>query len=517
MATMDRKLRRNLMHRTFCSILLQLVLGLGFYVTMGLQSQTALAAEVGAGWDDWDVIPGRLLVKYTALGSAAIKTGLASSTVPWISLVPIEQPVERELAAQGMATPFISLLPDTYIGEFDPARRDEVINALAADLNVIYFEPDRIRKADPTWGTSTPNDPLRGQLWGMDRIGAPAAWGRQAAARSAIRVAVIEAIGRYDDQHRDLTAQNSAAQNDTRAIDATSHATHVSGIIAATGNNNTDVVGVANVELVALASPANMAGMAQQITWAVNNQVRVINMSWKWCGPLGCGTGVCSYPAPSQTEQDAITNAVGNIVFVAAASNDSCRADANGRFPIPASYAGVIGASALTQTDTLANFSNFGPYVALTAPGMNILSTFNNNATGIMSGTSMAAPHVAGSAAAVVAIQPTFDIRSISRLLGLTAEHLGAPGRNEQFGDGVVRVDQATAAIAEVYAETGAACPGTGTLNAPFCTLGGVGGAVDRVPLGGRIGLVRGLFAGPITIAKPLVLLSVGGTATIRP
>lgn len=511
------------MRRMIFSVSLQLMLLFGFCIGMCLQAQSSLGAQTGKEWDDWDVIPGRLIVKYRPTESAAIKTqGSAITGIPSLSLVPIEQAVERDMQAQGVTTPFISLLPDTFIGEFDPALRDQVIQVLAADPDVVYFEPDRIRVPQKTWGTSTPNDPLRNQLWGMDRIGAPAAWGRQSATRSAIRVADME--DRYDDQHRDLTAQH-VLRNNAGPID--DHATHVSGIIAATGNNNLDVVGVANISLVSLGFPASQAGMATQITWAVNNQVRAINMSWKWCGPAGCNT--CSYPAPSQTEQDAITNALGNIVFVAAAGNDSCRADVNGRFPLPASYAGVIGVSALTAADGLASFSNFGPYVALTAPGgelampggacstdsaRSILSTIRNNATGLMCGTSMAAPHVTGSSAAVLAIQPAFDARSVPRLLSLTAEHLGAPGRNDNFGDGVVRVDRATAAIADVYAETGAACSGTGPLITPFCTLGA---AVTNVSAGGTIGLVRGNFPGPITITKASTLLSVGGTATVGP
>jgi hypothetical protein len=123
----------------------------------------------------------------------------------------------------------------------------------------------------------------------------------------------------------------------------------------------------------------------------------------------------------------------------------------------------------------------------------------------------MASPHVAGSAGAVLAIDPGFDVQSIPRLLALTAEDLGTAGRDEDFGEGVVRVDRAVAAIANVYAENRTLC-GSGTLANPHCNLGD---AINHVPTGGTIGLVRGVFILPTTIVKPITIISVGGTATI--
>jgi subtilisin family serine protease len=566
------------------TLLKRITLGLAFYLALSLHPGIAIYAQSDQAqgaqrWDEWDVIPGSVIVKYKSEKSARLKEATATSNVRGLALTPIEASVEKLVRAESPTRKFLSILPDTFVGKFDPRQRDEVIRALAADPDVIYFEPDRIRVIGTTWGTQTPNDPGRAQLWGMDRIGAPAAWARQPATRSAIRVAVME--DRYDATHRDLTAQNSPVQNNMGPI--TDHATHVSGIIAATGNNNTDVVGVANVELVSLAWPSSISMMAQQITWARNNQIRVINMSWGYCGNDGVDNGddckKCLYIASSKAEQEAITNARGDIVFVAAAGNGACQTDANGRTPIPASYNDVIGVSALSplsfkiteqsltslktegvpddvlaklesikglkvngkgqflawlrttigdeptarfeslilkhaldQSEGRAAFSNFGPYVDLTAPGVDILSTITGNATKLDSGTSMASPHVAGSAAAVLAIAPAFDIPSIPRLLTLTAEDIGAAGRDNDFGEGVVRVDRAVAAIANVYAENGASC-GAGTLANPYCTLRD---AINLVPAGGTIGLVRGEFSVPTTITKPLTIVSVGGSATIR-
>jgi subtilisin family serine protease len=449
-----------------------------------------------------------------------IKQQANASGVTGLKLTPIEAPIVSEYVSQHRSPAgFISILPDTFVGEFDPADRQTMLQALTNDPSVLYFEPDRVRVAAFTWGTSTPNDPLL-PLWGMLRIGAPAAWARQSATRANVRAAVMEG-GRFDNTHRDLANQNSAVINDTLSV--IDHTTHVAGIVAATGNNGLDVAGVANVELVALGVANSGTAFVQAISWAVNNQVHVINMSFKWCGSGGCSSGICSYPAPIAAEQTAIDNAQNNIVFVAAAGNDSCTQDSSGNAPIPASYNGVIGVSALTSTltstggtttwvDSLAAFSNFGPFVDLTAPGVNIVSTITGNGTGAMSGTSMASPHVAGSAAAVLAIRPNYDIRSIPLLLSLTAEDIGAAGRDNNFGDGVVRVDRATAAIADLYANS-AQCGATGLLRDPLCDFVA---SVNGTPAGGTLGLVRGShFAGAQTLTKQMTIVAVGGVVVI--
>jgi len=478
--------------------------------------------------NEWDVIPGRVLVKFKPEAGQQIRQTQALSSIPSLTLEPLEKEVEAQVSATGS---FVALLPNTFIGRFDPAIRDQVIKKLENDPDVEYVEPDRKRVSITTWGTRNPNDPEVNSLWGMRRIGASVAWAKQSAARSTIRVAVMEE--RYDNAHRDLIAQNSSVQNNSEPI--SNHATHVSGTIAATGNNNLDVVGVANVELVSLAGLSLTAsGFAQQISWAHNNGIRVINMSWKHCGDDGINNGndclKCIYTTPSKTEQDAITAALGEIVFVAAAGNDTCNTDANGRVPLPAGYDGVIGVSAIARrivskdtTYELAGFSNFGAYVDLAAPGVGILSTINdaggNDTTDIYSGTSMASPHVAGSAAAVLAVRNNFDTRSIPILLNLTSEDLGVSGRDDQFGKGLVRVDRAINGIADIYVESNPSLLlfGIGTLARPIYSLNT---AIGRIAEGETIGIRSDRFNvvrfSSAKISKKCKIISLGGTAIIE-
>jgi subtilisin family serine protease len=490
------------------------VLLLALTVLLAVPQRTLAAPSQQINWDDPDVVPGQLIVTYRSEAAQGPTAGNAARALGLL-LTPIDEPVRQAVTHQlGSTAAFRSLLPNTFVGTFNRRDRDQIIAALVADPSVVYVEPVRRRATSTDWGTATPTeydtDAERTALWGMRRIGAPNAWASGSATRSAIRAAVME--GSYDTMHRDLVAQRSAAQNNAAAI--TNHATHVAGTIAATGNNNQDVVGVANVELVSLGDGDTNTSFAQYITWAANNQVRVINMSWKYCGDDGMDNGddcdKCLYPTASATEQNAITNASNTITFVGSAGNDNCSTDAGGRAPIPVSYTNVIGVSAIDNGDNRAGFSNTGTYVDLAAPGVGILSTIQGNMTGTMSGTSMAAPHVSGSVAAVLAARPNYDVESIPWLLRYTAEDLGSSGWDTTFGHGVVRVDRAVAGIADRYVDAGANCGSSqGTLVRPDCSLVNT---MNTAPNGWSIGILRGnTYPGARTLSKPMTLKAIGG------
>jgi subtilisin len=107
----------------------------------------------------------------------------------------------------------------------------------------------------------------------------------------------------------------------------------------------------------------------------------------------------------------------------------------------------VIAVSAIDEKDQWAPFSCKGPEVELCAPGVNVNSTLPNNRYGNLNGTSMASPHVAGAAALAISSH-RYAIGSgpptvIRRLLAYTADNLGMPGRDNQFGFGVVDAEQA--------------------------------------------------------------------------
>jgi subtilisin family serine protease len=148
------------------------------------------------------------------------------------------------------------------------------------------------------------------------------------------------------------------------------------------------------------------------------------------------------------------------ITFVAAAGNSSI--DAAGT--LPAAYDEVIAVSALADSDGLpgglgpppscfpgqlddhfATFSNFGAVVDLAAPGVCILSTAMGGDYVTMSGTSMAAPHVAGAAALYIQTHPAALPAQVRSALIAAAERGPVPGDPDGFPEGIVHVSSATA------------------------------------------------------------------------
>lgn len=195
-----------------------------------------------------------------------------------------------------------------------------------------------------------------------------------------------------------------------------------------------------------------------------------------------------------------------------------CNLDSRGRTPLPVGYPFVIGVAATDSGDQRAPFSNFGNHVDLAAPGVGILSTVSGNQLAYYDGTSMAAPHVAGTIAALLSRRPTFSTITVQRLLELTADELGPAGRDPEFGSGLVRVDRAVAGIADRYAEVGGTCSRdpeglTGTVLHPHCDLSI---ALARSGNGEVVGIVRGSsYGGAQTITKPVTLVAVGGPVTL--
>jgi subtilisin family serine protease len=166
--------------------------------------------------------------------------------------------------------------------------------------------------------------------------------------------------------------------------------------------------------------------VADGIRWAADHGAKVINLS----------LGGDSY---SSTMNAAVQYAAGrDCVVVAAAGNGGV----NGVI-YPAAFDNVIAVGATASSDALASFSNYGAKLDVTAPGVSIYSSILGGSYGGMSGTSMASPHVAGVVALIRAKHPTWTRGSTESQLLTTALDLGAAGRDDRFGYGRVRADEA--------------------------------------------------------------------------
>ncbi|HEX7862369.1 MAG TPA: Ig-like domain-containing protein [Verrucomicrobiae bacterium] len=194
--------------------------------------------------------------------------------------------------------------------------------------------------------------------------------------------------------------------NDSDPFDDNQHGTHVAGTIGAKGNNGIGTVGVAwEVSLMALKAfdelgNGTVSDAIDAITYAVGNGARIINASW--------GLNERS----RALEEVAKFAAERGVLIIAAAGNDRSEAPS-----YPASFETVLSVGATDARDARADFSNYGAHLDVAAPGANILSTLPENGYGQLSGTSMAAPHVSGTAALVLSRFPVYTREELFDIL----------------------------------------------------------------------------------------------------
>ncbi len=262
--------------------------------------------------------------------------------------------------------------------------------------------------------------------WGVQRVRGPAAW--QNTMGRGVRVAVIDTG--IDTTHPDLVGQvdgGYSAITKSEALNAyqddNGHGTHVAGTIAAKRDDR-GVVGVApearlyGVKVLDADGSGNLSDVIDGIVWAASNDMQVANMS------LGA-------PFGSETMRRALRFAAGRGTIVVAAAGNS-----GGSVGYPGAYPEAIAVSAADSEDRLAAFSSRGPEVDFIAPGVDVVSSKMGGGFASYSGTSMAAPHVAGIVALSVAQGWTglngpdgvlAQLRRASRPVAeLTAEQQGA-------------------------------------------------------------------------------------------
>lgn len=268
----------------------------------------------------------------------------------------------------------------------------------------------------------TPNDPQYGSLWGMPTINAPTAWDTSTGSNSVV-VGVLDTG--LDMSHPDLVGvgvnPHNAISGSSNVSDSVGHGTHVSGTIGAVGNNGIGVAGVNwNVSIMPIqvcsSNGCPQVAIVNGIYKAADSGARVINMSLGTSAP---GVDTCS---PSQDTHKAIQYAISKgVTVVVAAGNDSRDASQ----VAPASCQGVITVGASTQGDGMANFTNFGSTVEISAPGVGIVSTVPGGGYKALNGTSMASPHVAGAAALLLSVNPSLSPQQVSDCLVSNADTTG--------------------------------------------------------------------------------------------
>ena len=270
--------------------------------------------------------------------------------------------------------------------------------------------------------------------WGIDRVDAELVWPTIRGA--GIKVGVIDTG--IDLSHPDLALNIKGGYNAINPLnspnDNNGHGTHVAGIMGAV-DNTIGVIGVGPqinlyaIKVLGASGSGYLSDVIEGLDWAIVNGMNVVNMS------LGTSDDILSFREAVQR-----VNAAG-IVQVAAAGNSG------GSVIYPAAYPEVIAVSATNNTNTIASWSSRGPEVDLAAPGVSIYSTYKGQTYKTLSGTSMASPHVAGTAGLVLNTpvgsydldaDDIWDPIEVQNKLQDKVVDLGSPGFDSLYGWGLV-------------------------------------------------------------------------------
>lgn len=266
--------------------------------------------------------------------------------------------------------------------------------------------------------------PLADSLpWNISRIGAPAAW--KVTEGRGIRIGVIDTgIAKHPNLK---VAGGTNTMGGSSYRDDNGHGTHVAGIIAARGHACAQRGAAPRASLYAVkaldsSGSGYLSDIIEAIDWCISRRMHVINMS------LGL------YGGPSSAAlQHVIRKASSRgIVIIASAGNSG---PSHAKLDEPAAFPQTIAVAASNRNDRIASFSSRGAGLDLSAPGDRIRSTWLGGGYRILSGTSMAAPHVTGGAALLLAAYPKLRPAAVSCRLKRWASKLPLyPARTQGAG-----------------------------------------------------------------------------------
>jgi subtilisin len=325
---------------------------------------------------------------------------------------------------------------------------DGEITALRQNDNVAMVEDDAPCYAfhDPFAHLAVENQPspLAETIpAGVQQVNAPQAWGYSQG--KGIRVAVVDTG--IDFTHPDLRPNyvggTSFVPGAATPMDDQGHGTHCAGTIAA-AIEGSNVVGVAPQASLYAVKVLDRNGSGQfswiiaGLDWCIQNAMHVVSMS----------LGGPSAPTALQTMCNTAWSK--GLLLVAAAGNAQQQTPVppgTSNVGYPGKYRNVIAVSAIDAANVIAPFSSRGPEVDVCAPGVTVLSDKLGGGTTVMSGTSMACPHVAGVAALAWGAHRFSTNEQIWNLLAFTVDNLGVPGWDMLYGYGRVNALAAASAM----------------------------------------------------------------------
>jgi type VII secretion-associated serine protease mycosin len=375
----------------------------------------------------------------------ALATGLAlAMSVAPAHSAPVDPEAARILAGATAGEP-VTVVTTTQTAD-GPTFSTEVADSRKEALGLISEALDEpaVAAVDIAHPVSIAgkrsNDTYRPQQWALNKLKAEKNW-RKSTGKGVV-VAVIDTGVRAN--HPDLRGRVKKGwdfvSSDNSASDLNGHGTHVAGAIAAKKNNRRGIAGLAPsakilpVRVLDANGNGNTLAVARGIVYAVNKGADVINLSLAGDRPDGQTRAAVAYAVRK------------NVVVVAAAGNRGCGASAT----YPAAYPNVIGVGAIDRYSRVDGYSQCGSYVDVVAPGSSIASTMiyrSHPALGCgygtsycrLSGTSMAAPYAAASAALLISrTKGKLRASKVRRIMTVKASNIGPRGRDAASGHGLV-------------------------------------------------------------------------------
>lgn len=298
------------------------------------------------------------------------------------------------------------LPPGAYIigeaGEYKLVKTG--VNALST--RIVPYDPEKdlcrinqIPNCEPNFVLSIDStDPMLDLMWNDEAFGYYKAWETREHSND-IKVMILDSG--VNCKHEDIDCEKEynaieEQEGEGQAQDDNGHGTHVAGTACAIGSNGKGVSGVSKrcrlyaVKFLGANGSGSTFDAVKGVRWGISQEVDVINMSF--------GGG-----AKSQALESAISDANNHgIVIIGAAGNEGTNNDQRPHYP--SNYSGVISVASSGPDGRLSQFSNYGVLsVDGSAPGGNILSLWADGNYRQISGTSMAAPHITGAIALLLA------------------------------------------------------------------------------------------------------------------
>ncbi|KUO72006.1 MAG: peptidase [Desulfosporosinus sp. BRH_c37] len=383
-------------------------------------------------------------------GQAVPNQSKTSQAKPFQVIISLAPGVDDAEVAQEFGGTVVRRGPFNYTTlEFQETTiRQQVIELLKKTPGIISAE-ENYRRTITALPGSTDQDPLFRDQWSMLRANVPGAWDMGATGQG-MTIAIVDtgvALNHPDLKDNLISGYNAITKSEAPSSyqDNNGHGTHVAGIAAAE-RNNVGIIGVAYQAKIMPIKAMDSFGegyddtIAAGIVWAADHGAKIINLS----------LGAENVTHPTDMLKQSVAYAVNKgCLLVAAAGNYDSESEENPGVSYPASDPDVLAVVATDQNNNLADYSVTGPEVDLAAPGDSITSDWvtKTKRPGYVteSGTSMAAPFVAGEAALIWSQHPAWSRDQVIQVLEAGVKDLGVSGRDNNYGYGLVDVKLAVA------------------------------------------------------------------------